>query len=165
MRDTPFKVLFLCTANSARSILAEAILRREGGKRFEAYSAGSQPRGEVHPFALDLLAREGHDISKLRSKSWDEFADGDGESDLDFIFTVCDAAGAEVCPVWPGQPLSTHWGIPDPAALGENEAEQRLAFVQAYRTLSDRIKAMIALPDLSIDKQSLKRHFQDIATL
>lgn len=165
MRDTPFKVLFLCTGNSARSILAEAILRREGGDRFISLSAGSQPKGEVHPFALDLLAREGHDISDLRSKSWDEFADGAADADLDFIFTVCDSAGAEVCPVWPGQPLSTHWGIPDPAAAEGTEAERRLAFATAYKTLHARIMALIALPDLSIDRQSLKGHFLEIAKL
>lgn len=165
MSSTPFKVLFLCTGNSARSILAEAILRREGGDRFVSLSAGSQPKGEVHPYALDLLEREGHDLTPLRSKSWDEFDESGDEGELDFIFTVCDSAGAEVCPVWPGHPLTTHWGIPDPAAAEGTEAERRLAFCEAYKTLSARIKAMIALPDLSIDKQSLKRQFQDIAAL
>ena len=164
MKNTPFKVLFLCTGNSARSILAEAILRKEGGDRFQSFSAGSQPKGEVHPFALDLLAREGHDLTPLRSKSWDEFGQAAGD-DLDFIFTVCDSAGAEVCPVWPGRPLSTHWGIPDPAAADGTEAEQRLAFAKAYQTLHARILALIALPDLSIDRQSLKNQFQQIAQI
>lgn len=164
MTETPFKTLFLCTANSARSILAEAILRREGGARFEAFSAGSQPRGSVHPLALELLERKGHDISTLRSKSWDEFADRGSDSDLDFIFTVCDAAGAETCPVWPGHPLSTHWGIPDPAAA-IGEANGREAFAKAYATLETRIKALVAIPDLNVDRDALKREFQAIAGL
>lgn len=156
-----YNVLFLCTANSARSILAEAILTREGRGRFRAFSAGSQPRGTVHPYALDLLAREGHDTSFARSKSWDEFA-VPGAPVMDFVFTVCDQAAAEACPIWPGQPMTAHWGVPDPAAATGTEAERRYAFADAYRMLTLRISIFVNLPLTSLDTLSLKRRLDDI---
>ena len=134
----PFNVLFLCTGNSARSIMAEVVLNRAGQGKFRAFSAGSQPKGQVHPYALDLLRRMNFDVSGLRSKSWSEFARPDAPK-LDFVFTVCDNAAAETCPVWPGQPMTAHWGVPDPAAATGNEAEVRLAFADALRMLSKRI--------------------------
>lgn len=165
MRDTPYKVLFLCTGNSARSILGEAILARQAGTRFISLSAGSQPKGEVHPLALDLLRQKEYDVSSLRSKSWDEFDENQMGDGIDFVFTVCDSAAAEVCPVWPGRPLSAHWGIPDPAAATGTEAEQRLAFVTAYNQMKARIDAFTALPDLSIDRLTLKSKLQEIGRL
>ncbi|WP_300527010.1 arsenate reductase ArsC [Maricaulis sp.] len=165
MRDTPYSVLFLCTANSARSILAEAILARQAGSRFMSLSAGSQPRGQIHPLALNLLQQKGYDISGFRSKSWDEFDESQMANGVDFVFTVCDSAAAEVCPVWPGHPLTAHWGIADPAAASGSEAEQRLAFVTAYNQLKARIDAFIALPDLGIDRLALKAKLQDIGRL
>ena len=161
MSDRIYNVLFLCTGNSARSILCEAILNGDGGGRFRAFSAGSQPRGEVHPYALDLLKQLGHPVDGLRSKNWDEFA-GPGAPQLDFVFTVCDNAANEVCPIWPGQPMSAHWGIPDPAAAEGNEAERRLAFADAYRMLNNRIGAFISLPIASLDRMSLKRKLDAI---
>jgi protein-tyrosine-phosphatase len=154
-------VLFLCTGNSARSIMAEAILTREGGGRFRAFSAGSQPKGEVHPFALDLLAREGHDTAFARSKSWEEFATADAPR-MDFVFTVCDQAASEACPVWPGQPMTAHWGVPDPAAATGNDAERRFAFADAYRMLSTRISIFVNLPIASLDSLSLSRRLDEI---
>lgn len=148
-------VLFLCTGNSARSILAEAALSRIGAGRFRAFSAGSQPKGEVHPYALDLLRSLNYDTSGLRSKSWDEFA-APGAPALDFVFTVCDNAANETCPVWPGQPVSAHWGQPDPAAAEGSEAEKRAAFAEAYRLLQNRISAFANLPLASLDKMSLR---------
>ncbi len=127
MSDKPLNVLFLCTHNSARSVIAEAIMNRLGAGRFKAYSAGSQPRGQVHPYAMDLLRKLNYDTSNLRSKSWEEFA-APGAPELDFVFTVCDDAANEVCPVWPGQPMSAHWGLPDPSAAQGSEPERRLAF-------------------------------------
>lgn len=165
MRDTPYTVLFLCTGNSARSILGEAILARKAGTRFISLSAGSQPKGEVHPLALDLLRQKEYDVSGLRSKSWDEFDESQMGDGIDFVFTVCDSAAAEVCPVWPGQPLSAHWGIPDPAAATGTEAERRLAFVTAYNQMKARIDAFTALPDLSIDRLTLKSKLQEIGRL
>jgi len=156
-----FNVLFLCTGNSARSILAEAILAREGKGKFNAYSAGSQPKGEVHPFARDLLKKLNHPIEHLRSKSWDEFA-APGAPELDFVFTVCDNAAAEVCPVWPGQPMTAHWGIPDPAAAEGSEAERRLAFADAYRQMSNRISIFVNLPIQSLDRLSLQKRLSEI---
>ena len=141
----PYNVLFLCTGNSARSILAEAILDREGRGRFRGFSAGSHPKGEVHPYALDLLKRLNHDTAFARSKSWDEFA-APGAPRMDFVFTVCDQAAAEECPYWPGQPMTAHWGVPDPAAAEGNEAEKRLAFSEAYRMLRNRISIFVNLP-------------------
>jgi protein-tyrosine-phosphatase len=158
---TPFNVLFLCTGNSARSIMAELILNRAGQGRFRASSAGSQPKGQVHPYALDLLRRMNFDVSGLRSKSWSEFAKPDAPK-LDFVFTVCDNAAAETCPVWPGQPMTAHWGVPDPAAATGNEAEVRLAFADAFRMLSNRINIFVALPLRSLDQLSLQRQLDAI---
>src|SRR4051812_19618327 len=156
-----FNVLFLCTGNSARSILAEAILNREGRGKFTAYSAGSQPKGQVHPFALDLLKKLNHPIDGLRSKSWDEFATT-GAPEMDFVFTVCGNAANEVCPVWPGQPMTAHWGIPDPAAAEGSEAERRLAFAEAYRALNNRISIFTSLPLQSLDRLSLQKRLDEL---
>ena len=156
-----FNVLFLCTGNSARSILAEAILNREAKGKFAAYSAGSHPKGEVHPYAIDLLRKMNHPVAGLRSKSWDEFA-VPGAPEMDFVFTVCDNAASEVCPVWPGQPMTAHWGVPDPAAAEGSEAERRLAFADAYRQLSNRISIFTSLPIASLDRLSLQRRLEDI---
>ena len=158
------RVLFLCTGNSARSIMAEAVMNRIGGGRFVAYSAGSKPRGEVHPFALDLLARMDFDTGFARSKSWDEFA-VEGAPTLDFVFTVCDDAAGEACPVWPGQPMRAHWGIPDPAAAQGSEAERRFAFADGYRMLNARISAFAALPIASLDALSLQNRLNEIGRL
>lgn len=161
MTKTPMNVLFLCTGNSARSILAEAILNREGKGRFKAHSAGSRPKGEPHPLALQLLEREGYDTGFARSKSWDEFA-APGAPKLDFVFTVCDNAAAEECPYWPGQPVSAHWGVPDPAAAEGTEAERALAFADSYRMLRNRILAFTALPIGTLDAMTLQARLQDI---
>jgi arsenate reductase len=156
-----FNVLFLCTGNSARSILAECILNREGRGRFRAFSAGSQPKGQVHPFALDLLKKMNHPTAGLRSKSWEEFARADAPR-LDFVFTVCDNAANEVCPVWPGQPITAHWGLPDPAAVEGTDAERHLAFADAYRMLSSRISVFASLPLRSLDRLTLQRRVEEI---
>jgi arsenate reductase len=156
-----FNVLFLCTGNSARSIMAEAILNREGRGKFRAFSAGSQPKGRIHPYALDLLRKLNFDVGGFRSKSWSEFARPDAPK-LDFVFTVCDNAAAEVCPVWPGQPMTAHWGIPDPAAATGNEAEVRLAFADAFRMLNNRISIFTSLPMRSLDKLALQRQLDAI---
>ena len=166
MADHVFNVLFLCTGNSARSILAEAILNRAGqdrsaGGRFRGYSAGSHPKGQVHPAALALLSKLGHPIADLRSKSWDEFTAPDAPV-MDFVFTVCDNAANEVCPIWPGQPMSAHWGLPDPAAVTGSETEQSLAFADTYRMLRNRISIFTSLPIASLDRLSLQRHLQEI---
>lgn len=161
IHDKSYNVLFLCTGNSARSILAEAILNREGIGRFRAYSAGSHPKGRPHPYALDLLKKLNHDTAFARSKSWSEFAEP-GAPVMDFVFTVCDSAAAEVCPVWPGQPMSAHWGIPDPAAVEGTEAEKRVAFTEAYRLLFNRISIFVSLPMRSLDKLSLQRRLDEI---
>jgi len=161
MTDKIFNVLFICTGNSARSIVAEAILAREGRGRFRALSAGSHPKGEVHPFALDLLKRSNHPIAGLRSKSWDEFAKP-GAPPLDFAFTVCDNTAGEVCPVWPGQPMTAHWGLPDPAAAEGSEAERRLAFAETYRMLANRISIFVNLPLASLDRLSLQKRLDAI---
>jgi arsenate reductase len=161
MAEHTYNVLFLCTGNSARSILAECILNREGRGRFEAFSAGSQPKGEVHPFAIKLLKKMNHSTAGLRSKSWDEFA-SPAAPRLDFVFTVCDNAANEVCPIWPGQPMTTHWGIPDPAAAEGTEAERHLPFADAYRMLRNRISVFTSLPLRSIDRLSLQKRLQDI---
>lgn len=160
-RTEPFTILFLCTGNSARSILAEAIVNREGGERFRGYSAGSFPKGEVHPFTLDLLTRLGYPTEALRSKSWDEFA-GPGAVEFDFIFTVCDDAAEESCPVWPGHPTSAHWGVPDPAAATGTEAERRLAFAEAFRMLGNRIRIFMSLPVDSLDRAALQTRMNAI---
>ncbi|HTQ12782.1 MAG TPA: arsenate reductase ArsC [Rhizomicrobium sp.] len=154
MSGAPFNVLFLCTGNSARSILGEAILNRVGKGGFRAYSAGSQPRGAVHPEALALLRRLGYDVNGLRSKPWDEFAIP-GAPELDFVFTVCDNAANEACPVWPGQPMTAHWGIPDPAAVEGGAEKIAAAFRDAYAVLHRRIELFTCLPMKSLDRLSL----------
>jgi arsenate reductase (thioredoxin) len=158
-----FTVLFLCTGNSARSIMAEAILNREGKGRFRAYSAGSQPKGEPHPMTFHLLAREGYDTGFARSKSWDEFAGPDAPQ-LNFVVTVCDNAANEVCPFWPGQPMTAHWGVPDPAAATGTDAEVALAFAEAYRMLRNRILAFVNLPLTTLDAMTLKARMDEIGT-
>ena len=154
-----YNALFLCTGNSARSILAEAILNHEGAERFRAFSAGSYPKGQVHPGAIALLRQLGHATEGLRSKSWDEFA-ADGAPELDFIFTVCDNAAGEVCPIWPGKPVTAHWGIEDPAA-DESEGG-RAAFWTAYQALKRRIDLFLALPLESLDEMTLQNRLRDI---
>ena len=161
MSNRIFNVLFLCTGNSARSILAEAILKRVGQGRFEAFSAGSQPKGEVHPYALQLLKNLNHDTSFARSKSWEEFA-APGAPEMHFVFTVCDNAANESCPVWPGQPMTAHWGVPDPAAAEGTEAEKHLAFADAYRMLNNRIAIFTSLPMNTLDRLALQKHLDDI---
>jgi arsenate reductase len=161
MTDKTFNVLFLCTGNSARSILAEAILNRVGRCKFKAYSAGSHPKGEVHPFALQLLKSLNYNTDFARSKNWDEFATS-GAPQMDFVFTVCDSAAAETCPVWPGQPMTAHWGLPDPAAAEGTDAEKHLAFDDAYRMLNNRISIFVSLPMTSIDKLALQKRLHDI---
>jgi len=161
MSNGPYNVLFLCTGNSARSILAECVLNRLGRGRFHAYSAGSHPKSAVHPYALDLLRRQNYVVDKLRSKSWDEFA-APGAPQLDFVFTVCDNAAAEVCPVWPGQPMTAHWGLPDPAAVEGKEVEQRVAFADTLRALERRIGIFVSLPLNSLDKLSLQNRLSAI---
>lgn len=156
-----FNVLFLCTGNSARSILAEALMNQLGNGLFKGYSAGSFPKGEVHPVALDLLRKSGHDVSGLRSKSWDEFSMPDAPQ-MDFVFTVCDNAANEVCPIWPGKPMTAHWGLPDPAAVVENEVEQRLAFADTYRMLANRIRAFTSLPLKTLDELTLQNRLRAI---
>jgi protein-tyrosine-phosphatase len=164
MVDRPFNVLFLCTGNSARSVMAEAILNRIGAAKFQAYSAGSQPQGHVHAETLKLLQGLGFDTARLRSKSWGEFA-RPGAPPLDFVFTVCDNAAGETCPVWPGQPMTAHWGIPDPAAAEGTPAEIALAFKDAYRALSRRIGAFAALPIRSLDALSLQARLRAIGEI
>jgi arsenate reductase len=160
----PYNVLFLCTGNSARSIMAEAILNRAGLGRFRAFSAGSHPKGRVHPYALDLLRRLNYDMSEARSKSWAEFEAADAPR-LDFVFTVCDDAAAETCPVWPGQPMTAHWGIPDPAAATGKEAEVRLAFADALRMLTNRINIFVSLPLKSLDQLTLQKRLENIGKI
>ena len=157
----PYNVLFLCTGNSARSIMAEAILSRVGAGKFNAYSAGSQPKGEVNPYAIALLRRMNHKVEEFRSKNWDEFV-RPGAPDLSFVFTVCDNAAGEVCPVWPGQPMTAHWGIPDPAAAGGTDAEIALAFADAYGRLSNRLSIFVNLPFVGLDRLSLQKRLDDI---
>lgn len=159
-----YNVLFLCTGNSARSILAEAILGKLGAPHFKSWSAGSQPKGEVHPKSLELLKSLGYDVSEFRSKSWDEFA-ADGAPEFDFIFTVCDNAAGEACPIWLGHPMTAHWGIPDPAAAEGTEAEINLAFAEAYRQMKNRIEAFIALPLSSLDKLAQAKELKAIGTM
>ena len=161
MTDRIYNVLFLCTGNSARSILAESILRKEGAGRFNAYSAGSTPKGAVNPFALKVLAALDYPTDGFRSKAWDEFA-VPGAPEMDFVFTVCDDAANETCPVWPGQPMTAHWGVPDPAAASGNEAERRLAFAEAFRMLHNRISVFTALPIRSLDRLSLQSRIEGI---
>jgi protein-tyrosine-phosphatase len=157
----PVNVLFLCTGNSARPVMAEAILNCEGRGKFRAFSAGSQPKGQIHPYTLDLLRKLNFDVRGFRSKSWSEFARPDAPA-LDFVFTVCDDAAAETCPVWPGQPMTAHWGIPDPAAATGNEAEIRLAFADAFRMLNNRISIFVSLPIRSLGTLALQRQLDSI---
>jgi len=164
MSDRVFNVLFLCTGNSARSILAEAILSRLGQGKFCSFSAGSQPKGAVNPNTLQLLQGLGYDTSGFRSKSWSEFAKP-GAPPLDFVFTVCDNAAGEACPVWPGQPMTAHWGVPDPDEAQGSAAEIALAFKDAYRMLRQRIEIFVALPVRSLDKLSLQAKLNEIGQL
>jgi len=161
MTEKPFNTLFLCTGNSARSIMAEAILNKIGRGKFHAYSAGSQPKGQVNPNTIQLLKGLGYDTSGFRSKSWVEFAKP-GPPALDFVFTVCDNAAGEACPVWPGQPMTAHWGVPDPAEATGTEAEIGLAFKDAYRMLNQRIGIFVALPIGSLDRLSLQARLKEI---
>jgi len=161
MAEKPYHVLFLCTGNSARSILAEAILNHLGAGKFKGFSAGSLPKGKVHPFALDLLANMNHPTAELRSKNWEEFSGPDAVP-LDFVFTLCDSAASEVCPVWPGRPVTAHWGLPDPAAVTGRESVRRTAFADTYRMLSTRIGIFTNLPVRSLDKLSLQRRLDEI---
>lgn len=164
MSEQPYNVLFLCTANSARSIIAEAVLNRMGNGRFRAYSAGSRPRGEVNPYARRLLESLNYDTSGLRSKSWNEFA-RPGAPVFDFVFTVCDNAAGETCPIWPGHPITAHWGIPDPAQARGSDAEIANAFYDAYRELARRIEVFAALPLASLDRMSLQDRLREIGRL
>jgi arsenate reductase len=159
--DRTFNVLFLCTHNSARSIIAECIINRLGNGKFKGYSAGSQPRGKVHPYAIDLLRQANYDTAGLRSKSWEEFAQS-GAPHLDFVFTVCDDAANEVCPVWPDQPMTAHWGVPDPSRVEGTEAERRYAFADTHRMLHQRTGIFASLPLTSLDRMTLKRRLDDI---
>jgi len=161
MSDTPYNVLFLCTGNSARSILAEAIMNRDGLGKFKAYSAGSQPKGDVHPQSLALLKRLNYTTDWARSKSWDEFA-APGAPELDFVITVCDSAANEACPYWPGQPMTSHWGVADPAAATGSDADVALAFADAYRMLYNRITIFANLPISGLDKLSLQKKMDEI---
>ena len=164
MSARPFNVLFLCTGNSARSILAEAILNKTSAGKFQAFSAGSQPKGEVHAEALRLLQSLDYDTRHLRSKSWNEFAGPDAPP-LDFVFTVCDNAAGETCPFWPGQPMTAHWGVPDPAAAQGSPAEISFAFKDTYRMLAQRIGAFASLPIRSLDKLTLQAKLKDIGRM
>ncbi|MBA2125675.1 ArsR family transcriptional regulator [Hyphomicrobium methylovorum] len=161
MTKAPLNVLFLCTHNSARSIIAEAVMNKLGAGRFKAYSAGSQPSGRVHPYALDMLGKIGYDISNMRSKSWEEFTAPDAPQ-LDFVFTVCDNAANETCPVWPGQPISAHWGLPDPSSAQGSDTEKHLAFADTHRMLYQRIGIFVNLPLASLDSLSLQRRLDEI---
>lgn len=164
MAGRPYNVLFLCTGNSARSIIAEAILNKEGRGKFNAFSAGSHPKGAVNPHTIELLSRLAYDTSKFRSKSWEEFA-RPGAPKLDFVFTVCDDAAGETCPVWPGQPMTAHWGISDPAAAKGSPAEVAVAFSDAYRILSQRIGIFAALPIAALDHLTLQSGLRDIGRM
>ncbi len=162
--DRPYNVLFLCTGNSARSIMAEVLLSAMGRGRFKAYSAGSHPAGEVNPYAIELIRRNRLPVDGLRSKNWDEFA-APGAPELDFVVTVCDNAAGEVCPVWPGQPMTAHWGIEDPAAVPGSEEEKRKAFFRAYTQLSNRLSIFLSLPLDKLDRLTLKSRLDEIGAL
>ncbi len=161
MPERMFNVLFLCTGNSARSIMAECALNRWGRGRFHAFSAGSHPKGAVHPRTLELLVRLNYETSGLRSKGWDEFA-RPGAPALDFVFTVCDQAAGEICPLWPGQPITAHWGAADPAAFTGSEEETRRFFLRVYTELENRIKVFTSLPIGALDRFTLERHVREI---
>lgn len=161
---TPLNVLFLCTGNSARSILAEAILRKDGEERFCAFSAGSLPKGAVNPFALKVLESYGYPTDGLASKSWDTFATPDAPV-MDFVLTVCDNAAGEACPLWPGQPISAHWGIEDPAAVEGSDIDKERAFVTAFRYLKNRVSLLVSLPLASLDELALTRKLRDIGQI
>ena len=161
MTVKPYQILILCTGNSARSIMAEAIINTLGAGRFVAHSAGSQPAGRVHPLALEKLSAIGYPTAQLRSKSWDEFAAADAPK-MDFIITVCDNAAGETCPLWPGQPISAHWGFPDPAAVQGSEAEQRAAFEQVFQRITQRVRLLLDLPLASLDALAIRRELQNI---
>lgn len=161
MTDKTYNVLFLCTGNSARSIIAECIMNRLGAPRFRAFSAGSRPTGRVNPYALDLLKNLNYPTGDLRSKDWAEFA-VEGAPALDFVFTVCDSAAGEACPVWPGQPVTAHWGLPDPAGAVGTEAEKRAAFAETHRMLHDRISTFTSLRLEALDRLSLQKRLDDI---
>ncbi len=164
MTDPIYNVLFICTGNSARSIMAEAILNREGKGRFRAYSAGSHPQGTVNPHALDLLKRLDYDVTHFRSKSWDEFA-APGAPEMDFIFTVCDDAAGETCPLWPGHPATAHLGVPDPAKATGTLIEIKFAFDDAYRMLANRIGVFINLPIAKLDRATLRKRLDEIGLI
>jgi arsenate reductase len=161
MQDKTFNVLFLCTGNTARSVLAEALLNAMAGTRFNAFSAGSHPKGTVNPYAIELLQKNRLPTEGLRSKSWDEFAQP-GAPPLDFVFTVCDNAAGEVCPVWPGQPMTAHWGIDDPAAVEGSDEQKRKAFFKAYTELSRRLSIFVSLPMDKLDRLALKKRLDEI---
>lgn len=161
MTRDAYNVLFLCSGNSARSIIAEAIMNREGMGKFRAFSAGSKPGAAPHPFTLDLLRSLDHDTGFARSKIWEEFA-GPGATPMDFVFTVCDDAAAEDCPIWPGQPMTAHWGVPDPVRAEGPEAARRLAFSDTYRMLRSRISIFVSLPLASLDRMGLQRNLDEI---
>jgi protein-tyrosine-phosphatase len=164
MSDRIYNVLFLCTGNSARSILAESILRKDGQGRFRSFSAGSQPKGQVNPFALKVLASLDYPTDGMRSKSWLEFAVPDAQV-MDFVFTVCDNAAGEACPVWPGQPMTAHWGIEDPAAVEGSDLQKHTAFITAFRYLKNRVTIFTSLPLASIDKLSLGTKLREIGRI
>jgi arsenate reductase (thioredoxin) len=164
MSDHPFNVLFLCTGNSARSVLAEGILRKDGAGRFNAFSAGSHPKRKINPFALKVLDAYGYRTDGYRSKSWNEFA-APGAPVMDFVFTVCDSAAGETCPVWPGQPMTAHWGIEDPAAIEGSDIEKERAFVTAFKYLKNRISVFISLPIRSLDRMALGARLREIGRL
>ncbi len=159
--ERPLNVLFLCTGNSARSIMCEVTMNAMGAPRFRAYSAGSQPAGRVNPFAIELLQKNRLPTDGLRSKSWDEFA-RPGAPELDFVFTVCDSAAGEVCPIWPGQPIAAHWGVEDPAAVEGNDETKRKAFFRAYSTLASRIQLFLSLPLTRLDRLALTERLREI---
>ncbi|MGE0282346.1 MAG: arsenate reductase ArsC [Rhizobiaceae bacterium] len=161
MTDHSYNVLFLCTGNTARSVLAESILRKDGAGRFNAFSAGSQPKGTVNPFALKVLAAMDYPTEGFRSKSWDEYAVA-GAPVMDFVFTVCDSAAGEACPVWPGNPMTAHWGIEDPAAIEGSDIDKERAFSTAFRYMKNRIGAFLDLPAATVDRMALERHLRTI---
>lgn len=162
MLDKSCNVLFLCTGNSARSIMAEAALNRLGKGKFHAFSAGVSPRDEVHPFTLDLLKKQGYPTGELRPKGWEEFGSDSG-MEMDFVFTVCDRTAEETCPVWPGQPMTAHWGFPDPAAFEGKEAEKRTCFADVFRMINRRLEIFVSLPFEALDRLALQKKLNELA--